>query len=309
MRVLLVEDSETDAKLLARELRCAREPARSSPDGPREESSGVHILRVEDQASMRAALVQQPWDVVLCNWVLPRFDAVAALALVKEMQLDIPFIIVSGTVGEDRAVEAMRAGAHDYLLKDRLARLAPAVEREIREHEARVARRISEQRAEDELRSREARFRALIERSADAIAVTDALGTTVYMSPSVTRILGYEPSELVGKSALLYLNPQDAPGVARVRQSLLAHPNASQLLEFRALHRDGSCVWIEATETQRLNDPAVSGIVSNFRDITGRKDAEEALHRAEARLRQAQKMEAVGSLAPGLPMTSTTCSP
>src|ERR1039457_446954 len=137
LRVLQVEDSESDAALIVRLL----------------EKSGyiVHAERVEDAEPMRQALARQDWDLVIADYHLPQFDAAAALGILHECGRDIPFIVVSGMIGEYRAVEMMRAGAHDYVLKDRIARLAPAVQRETREAQSRGERR----RAEERLRDRE----------------------------------------------------------------------------------------------------------------------------------------------------------
>jgi two-component system cell cycle sensor histidine kinase/response regulator CckA len=142
LRVLLVEDSETDAKLILHALR-----------------KGGHVVeaeRVETAAHMRAALERQRWDIVISDWSMPNFSAHGALALLQQISSETPLIIVSGTIGEEAAVEAMRAGARDYVLKDKLARLVPAVERELREGEHRrsVARTAEErvQRSEEKLR-------------------------------------------------------------------------------------------------------------------------------------------------------------
>lgn len=140
-RVLVIEDSESDAKLVLAELR----------------RSGhvIEAQRVQDEQGLRAALLEHSWDVALSDWSMPAFDALLALSLVRELTLDLPFIIVSGTVGEDMAVEAMRAGANDYVLKDRLTRLVPAVAREIRERGLRAAHRAAEKalrRSEEQLR-------------------------------------------------------------------------------------------------------------------------------------------------------------
>jgi len=148
LRVLLVEDSEADAELVVRELRRLGRPV-------------VHRV-VETEDAMRACLVDPAWDLVLSDWSMPRFSAHGALALMRSMGLDAPFIIVSGTIGEDAAVEAMRAGAHDYVLKDRLSRLVPAVMRELRESEVRRALRQAEAgraRAEGALRKSEEQLR------------------------------------------------------------------------------------------------------------------------------------------------------
>src|SRR5438105_8429983 len=155
LRVLHVEDSERDVALLTRHL------VRAGYD--------LHSERVETAEGMYAALKTEEWDVILCDYSMPHFNAPAALKLLKEAGLDIPFIIISGTVGEETAVEAMRAGAYDYLMKGSLTRLAPAIERGMQEAENRRARR----RAEEALRESEDRYRDLVEHSHDRICTHD----------------------------------------------------------------------------------------------------------------------------------------
>jgi signal transduction histidine kinase len=143
LRVLLVEDSDSDATLLTRAL------SRGGFDPTCE--------RVDTRAAMEEALRKHFWDLILCDHAMPQFSAPAALELVKQHHLDVPFIIVSGYIEEDTAVAAMKAGAHDYIVKDRLARLVPAVERELREAEIRKARKQTEvelRRAQEELELR-----------------------------------------------------------------------------------------------------------------------------------------------------------
>jgi len=127
LRVLFVEDREKDVELLVLELR------RGGYDLVQE--------RVDTPEAFGAALERQGWDVILCDYRMPRFSAPAALALVKEKKVDLPFIVVSGTIGEETAVEALRAGAHDFMTKDKLARLLPAIDREVREAALRAERR------------------------------------------------------------------------------------------------------------------------------------------------------------------------
>jgi signal transduction histidine kinase len=134
LRVLIVEDSESDAALLVLELRRA--------------GYGPESRRVQSAEEMRSALASEVWDLVVADYRMPRFDGLSALGLVKELGLDLPFIIVSGHITEETAVAAMRAGAHDYVMKDKLARLGPAVDRELREAVVRRERR----RAEEDLR-------------------------------------------------------------------------------------------------------------------------------------------------------------
>jgi two-component system cell cycle sensor histidine kinase/response regulator CckA len=148
LRVLMVEDSASDAKLVLQELGCM--------------GRTIEHERVQTARTMRDALDRQAWDVVLSDWSMPSFSASAALDILKDKQLDVPFIIVSGTIGEETAVQAMRGGAQDYVLKDKLQRLTPAIERELREHEERVAGReaaAGRLRAEHALRLSEEQLR------------------------------------------------------------------------------------------------------------------------------------------------------
>jgi PAS domain S-box-containing protein len=128
LRVLFVEDSEDDCLLCVDELR--------------QQGFDPRWVRVETESAMREALEDRPWDAVLCDYCMPKFDAPSALELMHQLGEDLPFIIISGTVGEDLAMDAMRAGAHDYLMKDNLKRLGPAIERELREAEVRRERRM-----------------------------------------------------------------------------------------------------------------------------------------------------------------------
>jgi len=130
LRVLVVEDSEDDALLLDRELRRSGYNPRS--------------LRVQTAERLQAALQEDTWDVVVTDHNLPGFSSEAALAIVKNSGLDLPVIIVSGSIGEDIAVAAMKMGAHDYIMKDNLTRLVPAIERELREAELRRSHRLAE---------------------------------------------------------------------------------------------------------------------------------------------------------------------
>ena len=126
LRVLIVEDSDDDARLILHHLR----------------SGGFDVTseRVDRREAMQAALKGDPWDVVISDYVMPQFSGLAALELVQAADPNLPFIIVSGQIGEESAVAAMKRGAHDYLMKDRLGRLVPVVERELREAVARRQR-------------------------------------------------------------------------------------------------------------------------------------------------------------------------
>jgi len=150
LRVLIAEDSEDDALLVVREF----------------ERGGYDVTfeRVETAEAMNAALDAKEWDVVLADYAMPQFSGLDALKLLQESGHDLPFIIVSGTIGEETAVAAMKAGAHDYLMKDNLARLAVAVERELQDAEVRRERK----RAEEELTKHREHLEELVkERTAE----------------------------------------------------------------------------------------------------------------------------------------------
>ena len=141
LRVLIVEDSENDEMLLIRELK----------------KGGYDPVykRVETVATMKKALKEKQWDIILCDYSLPKFNARSAIALLKEANIDIPIIILSGTVGEETAVECMRSGAHDYITKGNLSRLCPAIARELKDAEVRKKKK----QVEEELQKSEKKYR------------------------------------------------------------------------------------------------------------------------------------------------------
>lgn len=151
LRALLIEDCADDAVLVLRQLR--------------QHGYDVVHRQVSAEPELRAALREESWDILLCDYFLPGFNALRAFEVFRETAIDVPFVVISGSIGEDIAVEAMRAGVQDYVMKDKLARLGAAVERELREAEIRRERRRMEQERQA-LLEREARARAEAERHA-----------------------------------------------------------------------------------------------------------------------------------------------
>jgi PAS domain S-box-containing protein len=137
----------------------------------------------------------------------------------------------------------------------------------------------------EQLRRSEERFRSLVQNSSDVITVIDADGTIIYDSPAVERVLGYKPDERVGTNAFDQAHPNDLEQATRIFEEILANPGAQLTLEFPWPHKDGSLLYVEVTLTNLLEDPAVRGIVFNWRDITERKRAEETLKESEERFR------------------------
>lgn len=265
LRLLIVEDSEDDVLLLLRELQ------RNDYD--------VKFERVETAEAMQSALTQKTWDLILSDYTLPEFNAPQALDVLKASGLDLPFIISSGTIGEDTAVAALKAGANDFLVKGKFARLGPAIERELREAESRRQHRL----AEETRAASERRFRALIENAPDGITVVDAKGKVIYVSPSVERILGYAQAEALGHAAIEYVHPADGSRLLRQLARLTRKPG-QLLVQYRFRHKDGSWRCLESTISNLIAEPGIEGIVFNYRDITEHKQAEENIQRQLKRL-------------------------
>jgi two-component system, NarL family, sensor histidine kinase UhpB len=274
LKILVVEDSDDDALLL--ELAIERSGARCV------------FHRVDTAEKMAAALQKQVWDAVIADYVLPNFDGLAALAMVKEFGLDVPFIIVSGHITEDTAVAAMKAGAHDYVMKDKLARLVPAIAREIRDAAVRKA-----QRAAREQLGNEQAFRAAIEISIPSgIAVVDLDGRQSYVNAAFCRMVGWAEDELKGKKPPFdYWPPEEhdkiTAALGKVAEGQAPPDGLELLLQRKTGERFDALLLVTALKD---SFDSVTGWLSSITDITQRKQAEDALRRSheelEVRVRQ-----------------------
>src|SRR5687768_14592030 len=273
LKILVVEDSQDDAQLLLRALKQAGyEPS---------------FALVQNAKGMRAELDRQPWDLIISDYVIPGFGGIAALKVLQESGQEIPFIIVSGKIGEDVAVEALHSGANDYLLKDRLTRLGPAIDRALKE----ASQKRKRSQAEQALRESEERYRRLVESCPDAMFITTE-NAIVFANPAAVSLLGARsPIDLVGKSLLEFIEPNFRDLVEEhLRQALEGLDGP--LLEEKMVRTDGTAVLVEAI-ARRINyhgEPAVQVLC---RDITSRKHLEQ-------QLLNANKMEAIARLAGGV---------
>ena len=258
LRVLVVEDSEDDAILLVRNLERA--------------GFGVSYKRVYEKQDLISAL-DDDWDIVLCDYKMPRLSAPNALELLRNKGRDMPFIVVSGTVGEDIAAEMMAEGADDYVMKDKLTRLAPAIEREIREYTVRREK----MEAQESLRRSEERFRGMAERILDVIYEIDSQGRFTYVSPSIKRVAGYEPQEMVGRYFSDFLDDESILVAQKNLKEKLVSGADTDSLELVGIKKDGSKVMIDLNLAIIVKDGKVIGGQGMFMDITSRKRAEERL--------------------------------
>jgi two-component system cell cycle sensor histidine kinase/response regulator CckA len=274
LHVLIVEDSPPDAELLVRAL----------------ERGGYAVThtRVETAQAMKAALAASTWDVVLSDYELPSFSGPAALATLQASGLDLPFIMISGTIGEEIAVDALKAGAHDFLVKGRLARLIPAIEREMRE----VGARRERLRAEDALRRSEAQYRSLVEGAVFGIYQATVDGRLVTANSALVAMLGYDSAEELIATGLTTLFADPSVPVELVRRSLQEARLAGEEVIWRRKTGDQIRVRLSG---RRIEEHETSRILFEVivEDITEQ-------HRLYEQLQQARKMEAIGQLAGGV---------
>ena len=276
LNVLIAEDNPNDAELMLRELsRSGFEPV---------------WRRVETEADFLAGLTAD-CDIVLSDYQMPRFTGLRAMELLTQSGLEIPFILVSGTIGEDAAVEAMRMGVTDYLLKDRLMRLGNAVKRALSEYGMLKERR----RAEAALRVSEERFRQLAENIHEVFWMADAhKGDILYVSPAYEKIWG-RPCQGLYDSPKAWLETIHAEDRERIRHAAATKQWAGTYdEEYRIMRPDGTQRWIrDRAFAVRSPDGALQRFVGVAEDITDSKKLQEQFLRA-------QRMEAVGTLAGGI---------
>jgi two-component system sensor histidine kinase UhpB len=261
LRVLLVEDNPRDAELLVRALRRAG----FEPDWQRVVTEEDYLQRLDGG-----------FDLILSDYELPRLNGLAALQLLKARGLDVPFIIVSGAIGEDTAVTAIKEGAADYLLKDRLGRLGPAILQALEQSRLRRERR----QAEAALAERQEIFRAIVDQAADAIVLVD--GDTlrfVEFNDAACAGLGYSREEFAGLSfAELHVDG----GAGGATDSF--HLRAGEQIETKQRRKNGT--WRDAQiSSQRIQIRGRDYFAAIWRDITGRKEAQEKLRVASEQLR------------------------
>ena len=252
IRALIVEDSEDDALLLVEYLQRA--------------NFCLEWQRLDTEAELLKAL-EQKWDIVFSDYSMPYFSGARALDVVKRHDPDIPFIFVSGTIGEDTAVIGMRAGAQDYVMKGNLARLVPAVYRELSDARVRRERRIAEQAVR--------RLSLVVEQAADSVFITDPQGKIQYVNPAFERLTGFTAEEAIGTSpSLIKSGHHDETFFRNLWDTILAGGIFQETLVNR--RKDGALFYEEKTIAPLFDSAMqISSFVSTGRDITDRIRSEE----------------------------------
>jgi PAS domain S-box-containing protein len=277
LNILMVEDSEDDALLIIEDL-----------------SRGCIIAnceRVQTEQAMSEALDRQAWDIIIADYSLPHFSGMKALELAQRKDPDIPLILISGVLREEDAVEALRAGARDFVSKDNLSRLCSAVQREVTEAEGRRERR----RAEEERRISDERYRLLYETMLQGVVYHDAEGRVISMNPSAERILGKSPEEFLGQTTLsmehdtIREDGSPFPGAEHpVMVALQTGKEITSLVMGVYNHRENGYRWISASAVPLFHpgEHVPYQVYAIFSDITEMRQSEE-----RERQRESEKTE------------------
>ena len=220
VKLVVVEDMPTEAEIAVRQL----------------ESGGFSCnwKRVDSETALRRTLDDLKPDLILSDFTLPGFDGLSALEIAREVTPDIPFIFLSGTIGEERAIDALQRGAYDYVLKTNMARLVPAVRRALNDASGRRTRRALEQQLRD-----------IVVTSQDWIWEHDRDGKFTFCSDSVRSTLGYAPEEILGTHAAQYVHPEDLAAIDFAMHTLGPNQRTASNLQARWRHRNGSYRWLE----------------------------------------------------------------
>lgn len=277
IHILHLEDDPVDAELVQEKLEAAE--------------LTFQITHVNNGVEFDAALRQGGYDIILADFRLPMYDGMSALRLAREVCPDIPFIFVSGTMGEDAAIEGLTEGATDYVLKHRLSRVVPAVRRALHEAENRRARR----HAEEELR----KLSRAVEQSASTIIITDTQGYIEYANPRFTENTGYSQEELLGRHTR-FLGSGHTPPEEYERLWETINSGKEWRGEFQNVKKNGELYWESASISPIKN---ADGVISHFlavkEDVTERKQAEAEREKLLAQIRQqAQEVQFIVDTVP-----------
>ncbi len=270
LRVLMVEDSEDDALLLIRTLRKnGYEPTAE---------------RVQTSEDLTLALSRQPWDIILCDFHLPGFSGIDAIAIVKKMNLDIPIIVVSGAIGEEMAMDCIHRGASDYIMKGNLTRLGLAVKRDLQEKEM----RLRQKKDEESLRQSEEKYRTILESIGDGYYEVDIAGNFTFFNNALCRIWGYPREELMGMNSRAYTDKQTARKLYQAHNQVYRTGEPGRLFDYEIIQKNGNKKVIQSSFTllKDADGKTIIGFRGIVRDITELKQMEKDRQKSLDQLRQ-----------------------
>jgi two-component system, NarL family, sensor histidine kinase UhpB len=281
LRILIVEDSEDDTLLLVRQL----------------EKDGYELTyeRVDTPEGLEAALGKQPWDVVITDYVLPQLSGLDAIKTVAKINADLPCIVVSGKITDEIAVSAMKAGARDYVMKDNLKRIGPAIERELAEAENLRQRR----RAEQEIKENENRLQKLFESLDEGVALISPSGRVILANAAEAKILGLKsPMERINRPfrspdwKLVRIDGSPLPLEETGVMTAIKTKRTVRNFEMGILRDDGSTLWLNVNAVPILDEAgAVTSVVRTLTDISEQKKLQDEREQFARRLIEVQEEE------------------
>lgn len=236
---------------------------------------GAFEVKLNGAGTLKAAiglLESGPFDVALLDLSLPDTGGLDGLTRLQEAAPELLIVVLTGRIDSELAIQALREGAQDYLVKGQ-------VDGQLLVRAMRYAQ--ERKRGTQQLKRSEERFRSLLENALDIIALVDAAGIVTYASPSVERVLGYSPAEMIGRPCGALVHPEDKPRILEA----LGGAGIATLREMRVLNKDGRWRVLEVIGRSLLDNPSLSGVVLNARDITERREAEEHLRDVSERVR------------------------
>ncbi len=276
LKILIIEDSEDDALLEVHEIK----------------KSGCDVIFecIDTAEDLKLALREKQWDLILADYSMPMFNGLEALNILKETGLDIPFIIISGKIGEEVAVEAMKAGAHDYIMKNNLKRLIPAIEREIHEAEVRLERNILEQKRKDT----EKRLKVLshaVEQSPVMVIITDKDGIIEYLNPKFIAITGFSGKDLIGSQYSSFVKDKKYGDNNLGLREYLEVENIWKG-EIQKQKKDGSLFWTSISISPIKDDRGLTvQYVIIEEDISNKKKTEQELIIAKEKAEESDQLK------------------
>lgn len=273
LRVLLVEDFQDDADMILLELRGA--------------GFDISSTRVDTEAAMRKAMADSKWNIVVSDFNMPRFSARKALSVLREADADIPFVIVSSCIGEESAIALMKEGASDFVMKDKLARLAPVVKRELQDATVRRERR----QALEALRANEKLLRGITSSLGEGLYVLNDSGKLIFMNPEAERLLGWTESELLGQDVHRIIHPQNPDGTPLAESDcgvlgVLKDGSVYKTDDEVFACKNGSLMPVSYVATAIVKGGKTAAVVTAFQDISKRKQAEQDLIESREQLRE-----------------------
>jgi PAS domain S-box-containing protein len=278
LRLLMVDDSEDDVLLIIREIKRG--------------GYNPFYERVETAEAMKKTLREKRWDIILCDYKMPNFSAPMAIAIVKEANIDTPLIIISGAIGEETATECMRLGAQDYIMKNNLSRLCPAVARELAESEVRNRQRQAEcqrKAAIEAMLQSEEKYRTILENIEDGYYEVDLAGNYTFFNNSLCRIHGYTREELMGMNYRQYTEKEYSKKLFETYHEVYRTGQPGKGFGWQIIRKDGTKRYIEASVTlQKDSSGKPIGFRGITRDVTERRMAEFQREAAFNKLRETQ---------------------